>query len=288
MLKHNSDFEQIKPYGNLGDGGNDGRIKKDHTYFQVYAPKVMSNSAQNTDTAIREAVKKCTEDFEKLKANWPDIKKYYFVYNDRFSGTPAPVAKELDLLQDTYNLEVAKTFNSDDLFSLFKQLPLCEKEELVGYIASPKDITLKDPGAVGQLLQELANQDNDLSFNLELEEMRLVEYENKIQLNGLSDNIKTRLNYSIMSTNIIEDFFSESSGTSSIVGRNIANIYLQAKNEIPDCEKSKPDLIYMDLIEKIVNDTIYTKCPITKKAYKIAAEAIIAYYFENCDIYERN
>jgi hypothetical protein len=34
------DFQKIRPYGNDGDGGNDGYIKKQGLYFQVYAPEV--------------------------------------------------------------------------------------------------------------------------------------------------------------------------------------------------------------------------------------------------------
>jgi hypothetical protein len=40
MEKAFSDFQKIKPYGNKGDGGNDGYRKDLGIYYQVYAPNV--------------------------------------------------------------------------------------------------------------------------------------------------------------------------------------------------------------------------------------------------------
>ena len=77
------DFQKIRPYGNKGDGGNDGYRKKEGIYYQVYAPK-------SPQIKEKEASKKLIEDFNKLKKEWNEIskiKKYYFVYNDQYCGT---------------------------------------------------------------------------------------------------------------------------------------------------------------------------------------------------------
>lgn len=33
------DFQKVRPYGNEGDGGNDGYRPSDGIYYQMYAPK---------------------------------------------------------------------------------------------------------------------------------------------------------------------------------------------------------------------------------------------------------
>ena len=79
MEKAFSDFQKIRPYGNMGDGGNDGYRKKEGIYYQVNAP---INPKEKEATAA----KKLKNDFQKLKTNWEEIssiKKYIFVLNDK-------------------------------------------------------------------------------------------------------------------------------------------------------------------------------------------------------------
>jgi len=83
MEKVNSDFQKIKPHGNEGDRGNDGYRKNSGIYYQVYAPEAPLIKQA-------EAARKLKEDFEKLKKNWDkisEIKEYYFVFNNKYSGS---------------------------------------------------------------------------------------------------------------------------------------------------------------------------------------------------------
>ena len=57
MEKAFSDYQKIRPYGNLGDGGNDGYRKALGVYYQVYAP----NEPKLKES---EAVKKLQDDFQ--------------------------------------------------------------------------------------------------------------------------------------------------------------------------------------------------------------------------------
>lgn len=86
-----SDFQKIRPYGNRGDGGNDGYIPSTGTYYQVNAPK-------NPDEKDAEAAKKLKEDFEKVKTNWDrisEVKSYHFVFNDKWHGSTIVIEEAL-------------------------------------------------------------------------------------------------------------------------------------------------------------------------------------------------
>ena len=76
------DFQKIRPYGNQGDGGNDGYREALGIYYQVYAPMVPKVNE-------KEAAEKFEEDFQKLKNEWDaisTIKEYNFVFNDKYYG----------------------------------------------------------------------------------------------------------------------------------------------------------------------------------------------------------
>lgn len=90
-----SDFQKIKPYGNKGDGGNDGYRPKKGIYYQVYAP-------EDPNEKKAQAAKKLKEDFVKLKSSWDEIskiKKYYFAFNDKGAGVGVEIEKALSELK---------------------------------------------------------------------------------------------------------------------------------------------------------------------------------------------
>jgi len=96
MQKAFPDFQKIRPYGKEGDAGNDGYIKNLGIYYQVYAPNVPTIKEA-------EAAQKLQTDFEKLKKNWDpiaEIKKYFFVYNDKNAGSTKKLEEALTFLTE--------------------------------------------------------------------------------------------------------------------------------------------------------------------------------------------
>ena len=92
-----ANFQSVAPYGNQGDGGNDGWIPDENRYFQVSGKK--ANSKLN----LPEVLKKVSDDFGKLQSYWGKIENYHFVYNDRFEGSPAPIGQALLKLKTAVN-----------------------------------------------------------------------------------------------------------------------------------------------------------------------------------------
>jgi len=115
MGKSFPDFQKIRPYGNQGDGGNDGYRKDSGIYYQVYAP--------NTP-AIKEAeaAKKLKKDFQNLKENWDkisEIKEYNFVFNDKYGGSIQLLEERISKLKEN-NLNIEfKLLLAKDLEKLF-------------------------------------------------------------------------------------------------------------------------------------------------------------------------
>lgn len=124
------DFQAVKPYGNIGDRKNDGWIESENTYFQVYAPSDITKS-------INDAVSKLRVDFEGLYFHWNSlckIKKFYFVLNDKYKGSPPQLQQEILKIKSEFGLDVAKVFVAKDLeFDLF-DLQVDKILSVVGHI----------------------------------------------------------------------------------------------------------------------------------------------------------
>jgi hypothetical protein len=113
-----SDFQKIRPYGNKGDGGNDGYRETLGVYYQVYAPRTPKVNE-------KEAAEKFEDDFQKLNAKWDQIskiKEYNFVFNDKYGGSTQLLEEvKAKLKASNPNIEF-KLFLAKDLESVFFQL----------------------------------------------------------------------------------------------------------------------------------------------------------------------
>lgn len=118
MKKTFTDFQKIKPYGNEGDGGNDGYIPSRGEYYQVYAP-------ENPLGRQADAAKKLKHDFNRLKEKWnriAEVKKYYFVFNDKETGAIIKIESAFaELRRENKGIDFDK-FSPENLERVFLNL----------------------------------------------------------------------------------------------------------------------------------------------------------------------
>jgi len=137
-------FQQVKPYGNIGDRKNDGWIENSGTYFQVYSPEDVNKS-------MSKAVKKLKDDFKGLYNSWDylrSINRFYFVLNDKFNGPPVTLVREIQDIKNKYELDDARIFTARDLEKRLFQLE--------------DDIILSIVGSLG--LSNNSSINNDIDF----------------------------------------------------------------------------------------------------------------------------
>ena len=103
-----ADFQQIKPWGNIGDRKNDGYIKTKGIFYQVYAPQDIQKSYTNV-------VSKLKEDFDGLKAQWSPVNEFYFVVNDKYKGVNADSQKIIQEMKISHNLINAGFLTAKDI-----------------------------------------------------------------------------------------------------------------------------------------------------------------------------
>ena len=118
MVKAFEDYKKIRPYGNKGDGGNDGYRKNSGIYYQVYAP-------DTPKVKEKKAAEKLKEDFQKLKNEWDEIakiKEYNFVFNDKYFGSVQLLEQTISNLKNENKSIIFKLFLAKDLEDVFFRL----------------------------------------------------------------------------------------------------------------------------------------------------------------------
>uniref|UniRef100_I2PWM0 ABC-three component systems C-terminal domain-containing protein n=1 Tax=Desulfovibrio sp. U5L TaxID=596152 RepID=I2PWM0_9BACT len=269
------DFQSIAPWGNWGDGGNDGWIPSVGHYFQVYGPH------HSTESSVTTIIKKAVADFDKLIEHWVNIKKYSFVYNDHFRGAPAPIAKRLNQLKEDYRLDASGLVVAEDLLDRFLRLPPERRDILCGGV--PADCpAFIDPRAVGELLTNLADRRPQAMRFLD---ETAPEFDEKIVFNGLCESIANLLRVYSLQSSCVTDFFKLSPGLQQSIGDELRFLYAESKTAIPDHDPDASSVRYIWMLEKLI-PSFARAHPHSEKAYKEAAQVILATYFETCDIYE--
>lgn len=121
MVQTYPEFKRVKPYGKLGDRKNDGYIRHIGHYYQCYGPEDLTKKE-----TIKRGVKKLSDDFEGLISYWNEayeVKKFFYVVNDKYKGLPPDIMYEIDKMNIAYDSISIDSLCSDQLESIFIELP---------------------------------------------------------------------------------------------------------------------------------------------------------------------
>lgn len=273
---HGVNYQSVRPWGNQGDGGNDGFLTNEGHYFQVYAP--------NPTTKINEVqvVNKTKNDFNKLKKSQTSLTLYSFALNDRFVGVPAPVHQALAEIGNTYKIP-ASAFNSGHLEQLFLKLDNNQKMSIVqgAPLEVPKWI---DPRMVSELLEHLVKSFN-FSLNLMTDQDTAPEFEKKIQINNLHSGISKYLRLYANQVGEINIFLSVRPGMAQYIATELHEIYTDSLSAILNTDESATDLRFVYILERILPPAAKID-PLQRSGWQQIALTVMAKYFETCDIYE--
>nr|VFK16154.1 MAG: hypothetical protein BECKLFY1418C_GA0070996_102119 [Candidatus Kentron sp. LFY] len=270
------DFQATAPWGNWGDGGNDGWVPGKGWYYQIHGPKP-GNEKEN----LKGKVEKIRKDFHKLTEQWGNVNRYYFVLNDRYTGIPAPVAQALQALKDKETIEDARAIGGGDLEKMFMELPREQRESIVGGVPGNYP-DFVDARRVGDLLSYLADKPTSLPGFLQED---APEFGEKIEFNGLTAPVAEYLKVFSYQVATVNEFLSGREGLAQPISEEIKKLYADSKETIPDTEESASNIRYVWMVEKLIPDAM-RKYPHSMKAYREAAQIILSKYFETCDAYD--
>ena len=257
------DFEQIKPWGPIGDRKCDGRIKSQGIYFQVFAPEDIRKS-------YTDAVNKLETDFNELIKYWPEVKQYYFVVNDKYKGFNADCISAIERIRAEYRLEEARILGSSWLENMLFELNDDQIIAIVGGIPNPDNIKQLDYSILNDVIEYIKakpmHNDNQCGTILP-------DWNDKIRFNDLSRATEIRLNNASLQIECLNVFLSNN-------GDFVAEEIKQRLFEAYTKEKMtcSGDELFWKLVMKL--------SPRDQMDYQSTVIVIMAKYFETCDIFE--
>ncbi|MES2354593.1 MAG: ABC-three component system protein [Pseudomonadota bacterium] len=273
-------FTKIEPYGNQGDRGNDGYEKNEGRYFQVFAPK-------DPHTSKQAAIKKVASDFkDKLLPYWSKFcepKEYFFAFNDKYQGTNFPIEKTLAELKKKHSLTVADVYLAKHLEQEFIDLKEDEITMVVSGIPDPNSISGLDYTVLGEVMRHVQNTAHNIALPGKL---IAPDIDEKIQFNHLKQSgfwLKAKQ----AETWQIDEYFKRNSDFAKQALRDyLAGYYADSLIAYPDTIADGGNMGEVRFAAILENLAPASGVPVSDKLRRDAALAIMAKYFETCDIFE--
>lgn len=267
MLKADSSFQVVKPWGSEGDRKCDGMSPATGRLFQVYAPEGITAAT---------TVSKIEEDFEGAKEHWNGFRGWVFVWSAVEVGLPPAVVEKLRTLRaDDANAAILiEDWNREALWVIVKtDLTAQQRAELLGPVPVPATTTAAEIRTVLNWLVETGPEPIEPDEGFESTALG-----KKIELNKLSDQVAKLIGRALPVASEVERYVSgsyDSAFSSKVASRLIA---LYQRLEVLEDD---PDRIFVALVDEVAEGSARTA------AEWWGAVGIVSYYFELCDIFKQ-
>lgn len=259
--RHLSDFDAIRAYGTKGDLKCDGRMLSTGTIYQCYAPQELKEA---------ETIAKVKKDFSGAREHWPDFMRgWCFVHSDG-RGLPPDVAKLLDELR-AKNPHITITVVSEaELRGIVFEMKVEHLEALFGPAPTMSQLNAISLDDIKPLIDELARLDPDpLAQNI-------APSPRKLDKNGLSEDSASLLRLGRQRQQKVAEYFGKTPRPD--VGEQIAEAFRKRYVELKAMPFSHSDWVFGQLA---------AFAGMAGEPKRVAAAvAILAYFFERCDIFE--
>ncbi|MFK5925940.1 MAG: hypothetical protein QM483_04835 [Desulfuromusa sp.] len=257
-----SDFQSIKPWGNIGDRKNDGYIKSKGIFFQVFSPEEITKSYVNV-------VKKLNSDFNGLLNQWSPVNEFYFVVNDKYQGVNADCEQAIQSIKDDYGITNAGFKTAADLENLLFSLDEDQFFTIVGFLPDPSMIQL-DFSVLSEIINHLMSlslpktQDSPIIYP---------DWDEKITFNNLDSLEAKYLNDGFLQIGSLDEYLNNQSNFfADEVKDKIREIYTECSKTYSGSE------IFWEMV-----NMISTK---PETSFQSAGIVLISKYFETCDVFE--
>jgi hypothetical protein len=259
--RYPADFIRVRPWGASGDRKNDGYLKSQRLLFQCYAPNELKAT---------EAIAKIDEDFKGALPYW---KKHFdtwvFVHNSSSGLSPQVVDKLLALSKKHSPLNVV-SWGFEELRQQAFKLAEGDLASLLGPAPSRQ-------GLINLGLEDLVPVLDHISRLAPVAEpdLRPVPAD-KLQRNMLSDSAGILLRAGMSRADLVRKYFRLKPPLQDQLAESFRTRYVELRNE-----GLTPDTIFAEL-QKFAGGH-----EVPSPNRQDAVLATLAFFFEECDIFER-
>ncbi|SMH43310.1 ABC-three component system protein [Azospirillum agricola] len=255
------DFEEVRPYGPYGDLKCDGRRISSGSVFQCYAPDAMKEA---------DLIAKVDADFHGARAHWAgNMLEWVFVHNDG-RGLPPNAVQHLDGLRQAHRPLQIATWSEPELLDLAMMLDLAALQALFGPAASiaiVDRLVMSDLVPIIEALQRQEPNPSDPPLTPPSPE--------KLEKNALSEESGLFLRIGRRKSALVDTFFRKSPRPD--LGERIAEAFRLRYAELRAFD------LPADTIFKHLQDYAGFNGEPKRQG---AALAVLAYFFDSCDIFE--
>jgi hypothetical protein len=260
-LAYKADFMACRPWGKRGDRKNDGFLKSERRLFQVYAPNEMAEAS---------AIGKIKEDFEGAKAYWgAHFDKWVFAHN-ALDGLPPHVQKVLLDFEKANPGITLEPWCLEEFRMVFRKLALDDTQSWFGFVPSDQTKASLGFSDLQVVLETIAHNAVPSSQVVKDVPMR------KIEANALSESVATLLKAGMAKAPLVEAFFRQ--WHDETLGERVADSFRAKYRDLRG--KHRPDDIFSAL------ESWAGGLNRGSPQHQLAVLAIIAYFFDSCDIFE--
>lgn len=262
-LRYPRDFISVRTWGNQGDQKCDGYLTSRGTIFQVYAPNEMRAA---------DAVSKIDEDLHGAKEHWKErMKSWVFLHNSA-TGLSADVLKKIIDLRALNPAIQIDTWGFPELHEIVFSLEPGQLLSLLG--PAPTNATMNNLGYDEiqlVLKQVIVGESLD---NVDLTPVSL----EKLRFNGMSKDVENLIKAGMRKSYLVQQYFEQCYDPDS--GEKNACAFKKRYLDLKSAGLA-PNIIFKQLQEFVGGSD--RRGP----EYESAILAVLAYFFEQCDIYER-
>jgi hypothetical protein len=254
---------RVRPWGNIGDRKNDGYLRSKRQLFQCYAPRGLE---------LKKILDKMNEDFVEALPHWKQhFDEWIFTHND-LDGVAPDVLSLLLELSDKHKPLRAHQWGYNDLLGVYKGLPETGVASLLGPApgrGAMMSVRLRD---VQALLEHIALQPEPTNVDV-----RPVPQE-KLKYNQLSDAVVGLVRAGMSRAELVRKYLG---GVPDPTRYDRAAASFRQRYQELKAEGRSPDDIFVGLQKFVSGDTV------AAASQQAATLAILAFFFEACEIFER-
>lgn len=262
-LRFPDDFTPVKPSGSEGDWKCDGLLRSQRRFLQIHGPGRFEK---------RRLLNKITEDYEGAARQWPGVFDFWtFVHNGR-DGLPAYAIDKLnELSASSGGQHMCEEWGYPKLRQLVFDLHDGQLTDLLGPPVSRHQVLSTEVDDIIPLLRSI-----EVTQPASLERVRPVPSD-KLEKNYLSGAAASFLRLGMRRADAVAAYFTGQTMQPTLrddLAAHFTRQYRSLKDDAID-----PDGILFALIDWLTGTT-------RRPGEEAAALAVIAYFFEQCDIYD--
>ena len=263
------DFVRVRPFGQKGDKGCDGYLQSSGKLFQCYG-------ALNGDKGkVDYLIDKMEEDFTKAKTKLGKIMKEWHMAHNLVDGLPIEAVEKLEALKKQNPTIGFGFFALESFQQVINVLPESDVVDLLGPVASNKDAEDVQVAVIRDMVNGIVSQ-NDGKSSPPKQQIGPVPND-KLSANNLPEHWRQLIAGGWQNAYIVGAYFDQH--PDPLIGEKAAALFNERYQYLR--AQSLPPVSIMDALYEFVTGT-----GSVAPARQVAAQAILAYLFESCDIFE--